>query len=196
MSSQIGQDQWILEKVAGHGFFVDIGAYDGLTDSNTIELERNGWRGICVEPLPSAFDTLAKSRDCTCRRVAIGGVGGQIVRFRVSDMDSGIEEHLPDGHDDWPTIAVQTMSLNELLEQEKAPQWIDYISLDTEGSEIEILSTFDFDRWNVANWSVEHNDYRYGHDERSKELIRLFRSHGYDTAIVEQDIWCSRDKHR
>jgi len=182
MNSQIGQDQWILEKVAGQGFFVDIGAYDGVACSNTLSLEQAGWKGICVEPLPSMFDAMAKVRSCKCRRVAVAGVGGQMLRFRVDAMNSGIEAYLPDGHDEWPLIEVETISLNELLEQENAPQWIDYISIDTEGSEVDILSTFDFDRWNVANWSVEHNDYRYGHDERSRELIRLFRSHGYDTA--------------
>jgi len=193
MSSQIGQDSWILDKVVNPGFFVDIGAYDGVAFSNTLRLEQAGWTGICAEPLPSMFDAMVKARDCTCRRVAVHSRSGEALRFRVSEMDSGIEAYLPSVPNDWPAIEVQTISLNDLLEQDGAPSRIDYISLDTEGSELEILSTFDFDRWNVANWTVEHNDYRYGHNERSKELIRIFSRYGYDTAIVEQDIWCSRD---
>lgn len=193
MSSQIGQDSWVLDKIKGPGFFVDIGAYDGITDSNTLRLERAGWKGICVEPLPDVFDTLQRVRTSKCFREAVHDRSGGVARFRVDRLNSGLEEHLPLAFESWPVIAVPTISLNDLLGQGDAPRSIEYISLDTEGSEIQILSTFDFDRWDVHCWTVEHNDYRYGHSERSKELVRLFSSLGYKTMLIEQDVWCSRE---
>ena len=54
-------------------------------------------------------------------------------------------------------VEVQTITLNDLLLEAEAPRQIDYLSVDTEGSELEILSAFDFDRWDVRAISVEHN---------------------------------------
>jgi hypothetical protein len=48
------------------GFFIDIGAYDGITISNTYALEKIGWKGICVEPVPEIYDRLIKNRKCEC----------------------------------------------------------------------------------------------------------------------------------
>ena len=66
-----------------------------------------------------------------------------------------------DGHrqarQDHTVVEVETVSLNDLLAQHDAPQEVDYISIDTEGSELDILAPFDFKRWNVTLFSVEHN---------------------------------------
>src|SRR4051794_23562842 len=53
------------------GFFVDIGAYDGVTISNTYSLEQIGWKGICIEPVPSVFETLRQKRRCDCINAAL-----------------------------------------------------------------------------------------------------------------------------
>src|SRR5688572_349204 len=64
--SQDGQDKYLDEKVfkrKTNGFFIEIGANDGITFSNAYFLEKNrGWKGICVEPHPTAFEKLKKNR--------------------------------------------------------------------------------------------------------------------------------------
>jgi hypothetical protein len=69
---------------------------------------------------------------------------------------------------------ILTISLNDLLLTHDVPTAIDYISIDTEGSELEILSTFDFNKYKVRLWTVEHN---HRHDET--EIDKLFISKGY-----------------
>lgn len=77
-----------------------------------------------------------------------------------------------------------TESLHDLLIRLKAPRDIDYLSIDTEGSELAILSTFPFDRWNVRLITVEHN---YSAD---REPIRaLLSSHGYARTESQWDDW-------
>lgn len=63
--SQAGQDVWALQKT-NKGFFVDIGAHDGVESSNTYALEKAGWTGICIEPNPVSFEKLRLFRRCTC----------------------------------------------------------------------------------------------------------------------------------
>jgi hypothetical protein len=67
-----------------------------------------------------------------------------------------------------------TISLNDALEECGAPGRIDYVSLDTEGSELDILSTFDFARYRVRLWTIEHN-----HTAGEAEIDRLMSAHGY-----------------
>ena len=72
-------------------------------------------------------------------------------------------------------IQVESVSLNDLLESHGAPADIDFISIDTEGSELDILSHFDFQRWNVMLFAVEHNL-----TEAGLELDKLMRRNGYE----------------
>jgi len=80
-----------------------------------------------------------------------------------------------------------TESLDDLLNRLKAPREIDYLSVDTEGSEYEILLTFPFDRWNVRLLTVEHNF----SDTRTK-LRFLLESHGYKCTEAQWDDWYER----
>lgn len=68
--SQVGQDFWVFKEVFDgkhDGYFIDIGAADGISDSNTFLLEkRYHWRGLCVEANPSLFETLKRIRNATC----------------------------------------------------------------------------------------------------------------------------------
>src|SRR5215472_7304519 len=78
--SQVGQDLWVFGEVFNeqrNGFFLDIGAGDGVDLSNTYILEnRYGWRGICIEANPDAFEVLRKNRCCQCVNACVDQAEG------------------------------------------------------------------------------------------------------------------------
>ena len=182
--SQLGQDKKVYDFYNGkkEGYFVEIGAYDGVALSNTLAFEKLGWKGICCEPLPSRFADLTKNRTAHCCNQAVYHSSGLDVSFDVegdAGMLSGIDTHI-DAHKhvvnkNKKTIIVQTISLNDLLEKYEAPPFIEYLSLDTEGSEYEILRTLDFNKWQFGIIDVEHN-----HMEPRRSMIKqLLLCNGY-----------------
>ena len=156
------QQEWLLSLFPGHGFFVEAGAHDGIGDSQTKWLEDRGWDGICVEP-SDAFAGLVANRRCRVDNRCLWSHNGQEVPFRQvagnSIELSGIEECFADHWDrsQGTTILKPTVTLHTLLLDHLAPHIIQYLSLDTEGSEYAILSAHDFYRYLFLAISVEHN---------------------------------------
>lgn len=172
--SQVGQDTAVVKHFDGlrGGYFVEVGAGDGVTYSNTYLLEKEyGWRGICVEPIPEQFDKLVRARGGKGRSFCVPNplldVSGREVSFRVCErsvcehpsMLSGIEDYL-DAHPearDGRQITMITETLTEVLDRCEAPSTVDYLSLDTEGSELLILRGVDWARYSFRLIHVEHN---------------------------------------
>ncbi|MEP5568778.1 MAG: FkbM family methyltransferase [Halioglobus sp.] len=168
-TSQIGQDLWVLEKTnyKRGGFFVEFGATDGVLLSNTYILEKLfDWKGICAEPNPEYFKKLEVNRNCVVSDACIGAVSGDVVKFILANEFGGIADLAVSGkHADkvaayqeaGASIEIETTSLHDFLLTENAPRVIDYLSIDTEGSEFEILKSFPFHEWAIEIISVEHN---------------------------------------
>lgn len=190
--SQLGQDLWVLEQSSykKDGFFVEFGATDGVLLSNTYLLEKEfGWNGICAEPNPKFFEKLQKNRSCIVSNACIAGKSGEQVEFIFADEYGGIKNYSGlDKHSEkrnsfnniGGTATLITTSLNDFLIKHNAPENIDYISVDTEGSELDILSNFDFNKWNVRAFSVEHN-----HSKLKEEIRNLLESKGYSCTEIE-----------
>jgi FkbM family methyltransferase len=169
--SQIFQDLWVLWMTGKktNGFFVEFGAVDGISFSNTYLLENKfGWTGILAEPNPDMWDQLSKNRTCTKVNKCVFSESGKSLHFQITERPElstifNSPTTFSDGHTDKRNssksrlVSVQTISLNELLERNNAPEYIDYLSVDTEGSEYDILSALDFERWNISLITVEHN---------------------------------------
>jgi hypothetical protein len=170
--SLYGQDRLVVEILAGKtgGFFLDSGASDGLRCNDTALLEREcGWNGICVEPNTEFFERLIQHRRCCCVNSCLsdqpgivdfldaGTVGGVVAEYDPAFLNQ-IHTAL---HGDVPAV-VQKIShtIGTILEDLGAPTWINYWSLDTEGSELTILKSFPFDR------------YRPGHHSRTQLASR------------------------
>ena len=181
------------------GFFVDIGASDDVLLSNNWLLENEfGWQGICAEPNPKFFDQLSKNRRCIVSSRYIGRKTGEQTEFILAGAFSSSTEFAEiDFHKEKRRayknagrfITLTAISLDDFLEQHHAPHDIDYMSIDTEGSEYSILSTFPFEKWNIRLLTVENNY------TRQRDLIyELLSRHGYVRIEREWDDWYEKVK--
>jgi FkbM family methyltransferase len=199
--SQLGQDTEVIKFYNNKegGFFIEIGASDGIELSNTYLLEtKYNWKGICCEPIPSRFEKLVVNRpNSICINEAVYNQSGIKVTFDIAggndDMLSGIAEHI-DCHkstvdSNKSTVQVNTITLLDVLEKANAPSFIDYMSLDTEGSELEILKAFNFEKYTFGLIDVEHN---YVEPRRS-EIKTLLLSKGY--TYKGENKWDDMYKH-
>jgi FkbM family methyltransferase len=177
--SQFEQDRHVLSVYNNkrNGYFIEIGAYDGIESSNTYVLEKDfGWNGICIECNPRFYNTLINSRNCLKSDNAIYNIDGREMEFYDSGGYAGLVETNNHKHiiND-PKIIVKTKKLVTLLDEIKAPSFIEYLSLDTEGSEYEILKEHNFDKYKFGYICVEHNRI-----EKNRKAIReLLESKGY-----------------
>lgn len=199
--SQLNQDLNVLKFYNNKrdGFFVEIGASDGVTLSNTHLLEKSyKWRGICVEPIPYDFLQLKINRpNSMCCDNAVYNISGLEVKFDISNKEhllSGISTHI-DRHKhiinkNKTTINVNTISLVDLLDKYHAPEFIEYMSLDTEGSEYEILKTFDFNKYKIGLIDVEHNYI----EPRRSQIKKLLTENGY--VYLGENKWDDSYKHK
>lgn len=197
--SQLGQDLWVLERTGQKwgGFFVEFGATDGITLSNTWLLESQfGWTGICAEPNPKFLTDLRRNRQCKVTDACIGARTGDVVDFVMADVFGGITGYADaDQHSeirkaymaDGNLMRVTTVSLDDFLTQNAAPCEIDYLSIDTEGSEYDILAAFPFDRWNIRLITVEHN-----FTPARDKIYELLSAQGYTRFEAEWDDWYER----
>lgn len=170
INSQKGQDYWVIHDVfkgKRDGFFLEMGATDGIYVSNTLVLERDyGWNGICVEPNPRDFANLQKNRNCICVNKCADEVEGE-VEFLLAGEVGGIiddetdnsyekrKDKIDDLRDKGNVIRVQTVTLETLLDECDAPPVIDYFSLDVEGAETRVLRKFNFDNYIFSALTIE-----------------------------------------
>ena len=166
--SQLFQDLWVLFELGNkkNGYFVEFGATDGEALSNSYMLEKvNDWNGICLEPNPSYHTALKSNRACYIDHRCVYKNSGEKIDLMCTEngIYSRIKTINPlDGHEHsnrqkFSIVAVKTVTLNDALDHYKAPDEIDYVSIDTEGSEYEILKAFDFSKRRVNLFTIEHN---------------------------------------
>ena len=195
--SQLSQDLFVIYFSGGKkdGFFLEIGACDGFHLSNTLGLERYGWKGIISEP-SSVWHNKIKKRKCIISKKAVFSESGLKLKFeevkKYPEL-SGLKENLDKDNNhhlrnEANTVEVETISLNDLIGQNTSNKNIDYISIDTEGSEYEILKNFDFKKHNIEIFTVEHNFV----EKKRKAIFDLLSSNNYlrvFTNISQWDDW-------
>ena len=194
--SQLGQDVWILERLdfKRRGFFVEFGATDGVLLSNTWLLEKKfDWQGICAEPNPNFFKKLKNNRNCTVSNACIGRLSGETVEFVFADAYGGqtrfaaIDQHFEKRKayvESGQTATLTTISLHDFLKENSAPRDIDYISIDIEGAEYDVLRSFPFSEWNIRFFTIEHN-----FSETRGKIRELLASNGYSCVEAQWDDW-------
>ena len=194
--SQLGQDLWVLERSQYRrgGYFVEFGATDGVMLSNSWLLEREfGWNGICAEPNPGFLRDLRANRRCQITDACIGATTGAEVEFILADVYGGIVDYAGiDSHGGkreayrraGQVVRLTTLSLEDLLIRHDAPREIDYLSIDTEGSEFDILRAFPFADWAIRLITVEHN-----FTPAREQIHALLSGYGYVRTEAKFDDW-------
>jgi len=204
LQSEFGQDAFVLSQLSFKkgGYFVDFGAADGVFGSNTYILEkRYGWKGVLAEPARCWHEALQRNRSAHIELACVAGKSGESVAFYekgvLSSMRSYISfrqklKRLTKPH---RFYEVPTISLLDLLRKHCAPEVIDYLSMDTEGSELEILDVFDFSAYRFRVITCEHN-----YTAKRDRIRALLSAHGYDRVLESisgiDDWYVLRDNER
>lgn len=192
--AQLGQDLFVLRELSWKksGFFVEFGATNGVDLSNTYFLEKAfDWTGILAEPCRSNHDALQSNRTATIDTKCVWSKSNEELAFtefsnkELSTISSLKDsDHMARKRVGGEEYSVSTISLNDLLKVHNAPQKIDYLSIDTEGSEFEILQAFDFSAYEISIVTVEHN-----FTSQRKDIYQLLTSKGYKRVLKRLSKW-------
>ena len=192
--AQLAQDLMVLgiSGLKKSGYFVEFGATDGKQLSNTFLLESSfNWSGLLAEPARVWHKSLLRNRACSADFRLVSNVTGSEVEFLEAEqpelstrVDYTHTDHL---HRTGNSYRVETVTLDDLLSHHGAPAEFDYLSIDTEGSELDVLSGFDVGYWRPRIITIEHN-FTSVHDEILKKLLPV----GYKQlppALSKWDSW-------
>jgi len=143
--SQYSEDRWLVENIVlpSYGVFVDIGAYDGVIGSNTKHFEEEGWSGLCIDADPRSIPPLAQNR----QKVLWGAISNEETICELicnEDLQlTGLKN--PANLPEIMSFFVPTIRLQTVLDR-FAIKEIDLLSIDTEGTEIDVLQSFDLNK--------------------------------------------------
>jgi len=170
------------------GYFVEFGATDGVLLSNSWLLEKEfGWSGILSEPARVWHKRLPTNRACHIETDCVWSKSGDTLQFHESKSavlstisDFKASDRMSRRRRRGKSYEVSTITLNDLLAKYEAPKVIDFLSVDTEGSEFEILRNFDFSAHEVRGIAVEHNQ-----SPLRADLYELLTKVGYTRVLPE-----------
>jgi len=177
--SQQGEDTIILKnfinKPCRDGFFVELGAMDGLTFSNTLFFEKKmGFKGLLIEPTETFHQLKTNRPSCINVHTAVGYNDGEKVEFigegAVAGMTSTMNEKFrKDWHQNSKTYEVTTKRMETILKENNV-KYIDLFSIDVEGGELVILETMD---WDIPVYCIviELDGNNKEKDEKCRELL-------------------------
>ena len=193
--AQMHQDLFVLLETGfkQQGFFVEFGATNGVDLSNTYLLEKQyAWDGILAEPSKNWHEALRQNRGCKIESDCVWSETGKELDFHSSEIGehSTVVECLNDKSSktteaEGEIYKVTTISLTDMLNKHQAPSFVDYLSIDTEGSEYEILKAFDYSRYKIGIIHVEHN---YDAEKR-QAIYQLLTEKGYQRRYTNFSKW-------
>jgi FkbM family methyltransferase len=173
-----GREQELVREFfrgARDGFFVEVGANRPRDASQTWHLEQLGWRGVLIEPQPDLAEDLRHARAAQVFAVACSSPenAGRRMRLHVAGALSSLDrERMAPGAQAERVIDVPVRTLDEVLREARAPAGFDFLSVDVEGHELEVLGGFDFAHWRPRLLLLEDH-------VGSLEKHRFIRAAGY-----------------
>ncbi len=178
--TQLNQDVFaLLMNRFAAGFFLEIGANDGFSFSNTVYLENEfGWKGILVEANKKYLESLARRTNSIIVNRAVSSHHGK-ADFIDAGLYGGLKSSLDDTHfvhtKNSSCIQVECMGLQEILDQAAAPECIDFVSIDVEGGEVPIVEQMVSVTQRFRCGCIEYN----GRTDDYLKISRLLESAGY-----------------
>lgn len=163
---QFGEDR-ILQEVFGdraEGYCVEIGAYDGRAGSASYPFEKRGWHCLLVEPIPERAEEILKHRACIVVNCAVSDKEGTASFFVAENVEEMSTLDLTPDRLEWiehvggavKEIKVRTATLDSLLAEAAFPE-IQFITIDVEGHEMEVLKGFTLEAHRPRIVIIENN---------------------------------------
>ena len=207
--SQYNQDKWLLDNLFRNkkeGFFVEIGADDGIDKSNTKLFEDIGWNGLCIEPSFNRFQLLKNNRKCICENIAVSdderecdfldisgygkGLSGLIEKYEPAHKQRIQKEIQNPNNTGSEIIQVKTTTLDSLIKKHKI-SYIDFCSIDTEGAELEIIKGINFNYITIDAFLIENN-------YNDQHIPKILEQQGYKkiTKLAIDDVYIKPHKFK
>ena len=191
--SQFGQDSYLetnFFKGYKNGFYVDVGAHDGISLNNTLYFEKNNnWRGINIEPIKKVFEKLVLNRpnniNLNCAICNNDGETEFLCNTGYTEMLSGIKDNFDKRHlmrlqsenieskSTTEIIKVQTKKLETILHENNISH-VNYLSIDVEGAEFEVIKSINFDKVFIDVIGFENN-----YDDVSVPIVEYLQNKGF-----------------
>ena len=194
--AQHGEDLTTLKLIGDVETFIDIGANDGISVSNTFLFALKGARGLCIEPVPSTFRLLSSlylfNNKITCLNYGVSDTNK-----KTEIVSSGLLSYLPETQDDklqqllsnyFPEQKkvenVELVPFDKIIKYTNFPNEIDLLSIDVEGHELNVVKSIDFARYHFQLIVIEtHSKNRSGNlmweHQKIKEIETVLSRFGY-----------------
>jgi len=201
--SQFNQDEYLetnIFKGYKNGFYVDVGAHDGISINNTLYFEKNNnWSGINIEPIKIVFDKLLNNRphniNLNCAVCNTDGETDFLCNTGYTEMISGIKDNFDIRHlqrleyentihgSTTESIKVTTKKLETIFDEYNVSH-VNYLSIDVEGAEFEVIKSINFDKVFIDVIGFENN-----YNDVSIPIIEYLENKGYITIHKSLDIF-------
>lgn len=188
----------LLDSHLRKGFYVDVGCNDPVRLSNTLTLYAAGWRGINVDANPEVVERMRRQRpdDVTvCSLVGRPGEDRELVVFAddaLSTADPHFAQRWASSAEVVRRVPLRCRSLTDILGEHSAPAELDFLNVDVEGMELEVLESLDFERFRPRLIALEIHGLDLA-SLASSPVIRLlaardyrFRAYNGLTAFLER----------
>ena len=201
--SQYKQDQYLEQNIfkgLRNGVFMDIGAHDGVSLNNTLYFEKsNDWRGINVEPIPQVYDQLVANRpqsiNINCAVCNRNGTAQFICNTGYTEMLSGLKDAYHPKHFErlnhenqtmggtTQYIDVKTRTVESICDEHEITH-INYMSIDVEGAEFDVIKSINFDKVFIDVIEFENN-----YADAGEVIVKYLEEKGYVIIHVSIDIF-------
>lgn len=194
--SQLNQDLWVLYKSGNSrgGFFVEVGACHPVRLSNTYLLETNfDWQGLLIEPNTDITNELEMHRKSKIVPVAVGAAGTMKLQIaKDPEFSQSQKLNISQKHKGFKStgrsIDVQVIPLSEIFSLHKVPSIFEFLSVDVEGAELDVLMSNDWTKWRPRLLVVEHN-FRKDRTEIKNFLLLNGYQLSKDNSVFSWDDW-------
>lgn len=198
--SQQSEDVILWKKYLNYknGFFIELGAMDGVIYSNTKFFEDSlGWTGILIEPEKNQFQRLKQNRpNCILSDYAISEVDGEVIFNTRNGGDSGggiADRHIDETIREEDNIKLLSKPFTKLLWELGKPERVDLFVIDVEGGELGILKTFD---WGIPVYIICIETHPANKDYEECKKILIENGFEYDMPLGINEVWINKKNKR